>query len=329
MSVQNILALTSVKMGLNPSDAGQRNVLLRFLNEAAYELYMQSDMAGSLMEQVFKINGDQTIALPNYVGELRAVREYNSMIPWSINQLRPRYNQSNWTDFWRNFRLKNRAPLMASITNESLINITVPSVESTPITVSISGRTAIANQITETVTVNATSVSTTNQFLDVVAVSKSQITNYDVTLADVDNKLLTIIPNNELQAWYQIVDVSTMPWLTSSSSTLDHYVEILYKKALPYLSDDGDEFPAQGYDPIVSNKMMQIWATEEGKADVALAYDQLTSRSLARKHEEANRATQDKISLVVNTHDTLNPRIRPRRPGRYGGYGATTRYGAF
>ena len=327
MSVQNILALTSVKMGLNPSDAGQRNVLLRFLNEAAYELYMQSDMAGSLMEQVFKINGDQTIALPNYVGEIRAIREYTSMIPWSINQMRPRYNQSNWSDFWRNFRLKGRMALMASITNESVINITVPSVEATPITVTVTGSTAIANQITETVTVNSTTVSTTNQFLDVIAVSKSQVTSYDVTLADVDNKLLTIIPNNELQAWYQIVDVSTMPWLPTSSSTLDHYVEILYKKALPYLSNDGDEFPAQGYDPIVSNKMMQIWATEEGKADVALAYDQLTSRSLARKHEEANRATQDKIAFVVNTHDTLNPRIRPRRPGRYGGYGATTRYG--
>lgn len=327
MSVSNILSLTSAKMGLNPSDAGQRAVLLRFLNEAAYELYMQSDMAGSLMEQVFKVNGDQTIALPSYVGELRALREYTSMIPWSINQMRPRYNQSNWSDFWRNWRLKNRSPLMSSITNESVMLVVVPSVEATPITVTITGRTAAANQITETVTVNSTSVATTNVFIDVVAVSKSQITDYDVTITDIDGKTLTVIPNNELQAWYQIVDVSTMPWLPTTTSSLDHYLEVLYKKALPYLSNDGDEFPAPGYDHILSNKMMQIWAQEEGKADLALAYDQLTTRSLARKHEEANRATQDKIAFVVNTHDTLNPRIRPRRPGRYGGYGATTRYG--
>jgi hypothetical protein len=216
---------------------------------------------------------------------------------------------------------------MNVITNESVITVTVPSVETTPLTVSITGQTDTATSITEVVTMTSTSVSTVNNFVDVTAVSKSVVTSYDVTLTDVDGNTLTVIPNNELQAWYQIVDVSTMPWLPTSTSSLDHYVEVLYKKALPYLQNDGDEFPAQGYDHIISNKMMQIWAQEEGKADVALAYDQLTTRSLARKTEEANRATQDKVGFVVNPHDTLNPRIRPRRPGRYGGYGATTRYG--
>jgi len=72
---------------------------------------------------------------------------------------------------------------------------------------------------------------------------------------------------------------------------------------------------------------LQVWAQEQGNAQLALQYDQLTTRSLARKMEETNRATQDKVGFVVNPHDTLNPRIRPRRPGRYGGYGATTRYG--
>lgn len=326
MSVATILSLTGNKMGLNPSDSGQRDVLLRFLNEAAFELYMQSDMAGSLMEQTIKVNGDQTIALPHYIGELRAVRETVSMIPWSINQMRPRYNQSNWSDFWRNWRLKGKSPLVSSITNESVITILSPVVD-TSVVISITGKTAIASNITETVTVSALSVSTTNQFVDVIAVSKNKVTDFDITLTDIDDKVLTVIPNNELQTWYQIVDVSTMPWLPTSSSSLDHFVEVLFKKALPYLSNDGDEFPAPGFDHIVANKMMQIWAQEQGQAEVALAYDQLTTRSLARKHEEANRATQDKVGFIVNTHDTLNPRIRPRRPGRYGGYGATTRYG--
>lgn len=328
MSVANILTMAGNKMGLNPSEANQREVLLRFLNEAANELYMQSDMSGSLMEQVFKVNGDQTIAMPSYVGELRAIREYSSMIPWSINQMRPRYNQSNWPDFWRNWRLKGRMPLMASITNEAQIVVTVPSVELVPVTVTIVGRTETGTQVTEVVTMSALSVSTVKSFMEpVLSVSKSQVTDYDVTLSDVDGKVLTIIPNNELQAWYQIIDISTMPWLTTSQTSLDHNVEVLYKKALPYLSADSDEFPAQSYDYIVVNKLLQLWAQEQGNAEMAIAYDQLTTRSLARKQEEANRATQDKIAFVINPHDTLNPRIRPRRPGRYGGYGGTTRYG--
>ena len=327
MSVSNILKLTSAKTGLNPADSAQREVLLRFLNEAAYELYMQCDMPGSLMEQVIKVNGDQTIALPHYIGELRAIREYTSMIPWSINQMRPRYNQSNWSDFWRNWRLKNKQPLMSSITNESVIQVVVPVVEVDPLLVTITGQTETATQVTETVTMTALTVSTVNVFLDITGISKSKITEYDVNITDIDDKVLTVIPNNELQPWYMIVDVSTMPWLPTSTSSLDHFVEVMYKRTLPYLSNDGDEFPANNCDHIIANKMLQIWAQENGDAQQALNYDALTTRSLARKMEEVNRATQDKIAFVVNPHDTLNPRIRPRRPGRYGGYGATTRYG--
>lgn len=327
MSVGNILKLAQAKTGLNPEDNNQRNVLLRYLNEAAYEIYMQADLPGSLIEQVFKVNGDQTISLPWTVGELRAVREYTSMIPWSLNQMKPRYFQSNWPDFWRNWRFKNKQPLMASITNESVVTISVPVVETTPLEVTITGSTATASSISETVQVTGLTVQTTNFFTDITTILKSKVTEYDVTILDVDGKTLSVIPNTELSTWYTIVDISTMPWLPTSTSSLDHYVEVLYKRTLQYLSNDGDEFPANNCDHIVANKMIQIWYQESGDAQNALAYDQLTTRSLARKVEEVNRATQDKIGFVVNPHDTLNPRIRPRRPGRYGGYGATTRYG--
>jgi len=328
MAVKHILQLAGNKMGLNPSDSAQRPVLLRFLNEAAFELYIQADLPGSLMEQVFKVNGDQTISLPQYVGEVRAIREMTSMIPWSINQMRPRYNQSNWPDFWRNWRLQGKRPLQSSITNESVMIISVPQVDTPNLTVNITGRTADATSLTETVTMNAKSVQTQNTFMEpITSVTKSAITDYDVTITDVDGNLLTTIPNNDLSAWYQTIDVSTMPWLPTSNTSLDHYLEVLYKKALPYLSNDGDEFPAQGCDHIVANKMIQVWAQEQGNVQLALAYDQLNTRALARKNEEFNRATEDRVGFTINPHDTLNPRIRPRRPGRYGGYGATTRYG--
>jgi hypothetical protein len=102
MSVKYILQQFGNKVGLNPAQANQRATMLRFVNEAARELYDQSDMVGSQMEQLFKINGDQTISFPTYVGELRAVRPWDTETPWHINQMRPRYNQINWPDKWRN-----------------------------------------------------------------------------------------------------------------------------------------------------------------------------------------------------------------------------------
>jgi hypothetical protein len=42
MSVEYILSQAGAKIGLNPSTATDRAVLLRFLNEGGRELYMQS-----------------------------------------------------------------------------------------------------------------------------------------------------------------------------------------------------------------------------------------------------------------------------------------------
>ena len=322
-----MLSQAGAKMGLNPSDSNERPVLLRFLNEAADELYAQSDMAGSWVEQAFKVNGDQTIAMPHYVGNIRAIREYQSLIPWNIQQMRPRYNVSNWSDFWRTFRLKGKQALEKTITNQAPVVFKVSAVETPPVVITITGSTPNASSVTEQVTINATSVSSVNDWIDITALNKSGVNSYDITVSDVDGNPLAVLHNNEKNSTYQIVDVSTCPWLNNTQSAQDHYVEVLYKKKLPYLSADGDEFPAQGYDNVIVNKMLQLWFEEQGKPDLASAYDQKATRSLARKHEEENRATQDTVAFTENSHDNLNPRVRARRPARYGGYSTTQRYG--
>ena len=327
MSVKTILDLASVKMGMNPSST-DRSVLLRFLNEAAYEMHMQADMPGSLMEMTFKMNGDMTLSLPWYVGEIRAIRETATFIPWSINRLQPRYYQSNWPDFWRNFRLKGKYACMQAVINEGPVVINVPQVDSPNLTVTITGSTATASQISEIITVNSTQVQSVNSWTDIRGILKSEVTQYDVTVNDIDGRLLSVIPNTEYETWYTIVDISTMPWLATSQSQLDHWVEVLYKRRLPTLTNDGDEYPANDVDHIVANKMVQLWAQEQGNIQLATALDGMNTRSMARKMEEVNRSTQDKVALVYNKHDTLNSRIRPRRPFRYGGYGTTTTMGA-
>ena len=322
MSVGIILHLAGAKMGLSPLVASQRTVLLRILNEAAEELYDQSDPVGSLAEQVFKVNGDQTISCPWYVGKIRAIREADTHIIWSINKMRPHYNQFSWKDMWRNVRLRNTQSLMCTVTNQSIGVITVPIIETPPIQITVSGPAINATNVSETIIMTALALNTTNNFLDYTSVKKDRVNDCDITLSDVDGKVLTIIPNNQLEAFYQIVDVSTCPWLSQSSSTLDHYLEILFKKTLPILSNDSDEYPVAKNDYILVNKMMQLWNEEQGKVDMAMAYDTKATRGLARKMEDQEKATQDEVSLVSNPHDTLMPRIGRgyrRYFGRFGG----------
>ncbi len=318
MAVKYILDQIGNKIGLNPADTNQRAVLLRYLNEAARELYPQCDMEGSLVEQVFKVNGDQTISLPAHVETIRAIRELNSQIAWHPNRLRPRYNQFNWTDMWRNWRLKNRQCLQATVINQSIGVISVTAVETPPIVVTVSGPTESATCVSETITMDATSKSTTNQYLDYVSFTKDRVNNYDVRLADVDDRTLTVIPNNELQAVYQIIDVSQLPFLPQDVSVQSNYVEVLYKKKLSQLHNDADEFPAIGYDDILVDKCCQLYYEEGGKIEQAIAYDAKATRTMARRQEDQNKETEDMISLVANPHDTIHRKIAGRSRQRYG-----------
>lgn len=309
MPVKYILDQAGNKMGLNPSNTNERSVLLRFLNEAARELYAQADIEGTLMEQVFKVNGDQTISCPWYVGPIRGVREYASMQVWHVNQMRPRYNQFNWQDMWRNLRLRNKQALMATVTNQAEGILTVPVVENPPIVVMVTGPTATGSSVNETVTMDAVSKSTVNQFLDYTTVTKDRVNTYDITLSDVDGKVLTVIPNCMTQAQYQIIDVSSCPWLSQNTSTFDNYLEILYKKTLTILSNDNDEFPGIGFDDILVNKILQLWYEEQNKPELAIAYDAKATRTYARKQEEQNRDTEDLVAFVAHPHDTMLKKI--------------------
>ena len=323
MPVSYILSQAGKKLGLNPSATNDRSTLLRYLNEAARELYDQSDMIGVLMEQVFKVNGDQTISCPYYVGPIRAARELYSHRAWHINQMRPRYNQISWKDMWHNYRVRNTQALMATVTNTSVGVITVPFVETPPIEVTVVGPTALSSNASETVVMTATSMNTTNQYIDYTTVEKDRVNDYDVTLSDADGNILTIIPNCMLEASYQIIDVSSYPFTNYNASPQSNYMEILYKKALLYLSNDSDSFPSKtNFDDILVNKIMQLNKEEQDKPELAMAYDTKATRSLARKQEDQNRATEDEIALARHPHDRIQGRVSGSRIWRFGQWGA-------
>lgn len=311
MPVDYILSQAGRKIGLNASNPNDRVTLLRYLNEAAPELYAQSDMDGTLMEQVFKVNGDQTISLPYYVGPVRAVRELASNWVWSIHQMRPRYNKFNWKDCFRNLRMRNLQALQYTVTNQSKGVITVPVVEDPPIVVSVVGPTDSSSQAQESVTMDAVSKTTANCYNDYITVMKDRVNDYDVTLSDADGNILTVIPNSMCEAKYQIIDVSIFPFLNyNPNSPVINYLEILYKQALIKLENDTDSFPSKtNYDDVLVNKICQLYFEEQKNPEQAMAYDAKATRTLARLHEDQNRGAEEEIALTQNPHDTLHSKI--------------------
>ena len=161
MGLFYILEQFTRKLGLQVSDPTARALALKYINPAALELYNLSDMSGCLDEQLFKVNSNQEIAFPPYMGNLRAMR-YASWYKGDIklSQMRPNYNQFNWEQAWKNWRIKDTRTLEMSLQNQSQLIIQVPTVEDPPIVVNVSGPTLQAANATESITMTQTTMNT-------------------------------------------------------------------------------------------------------------------------------------------------------------------------
>ena len=304
-------------MGLNPSDTTQRAILLDKVNTAAKELYNTSDMAGCLEEECFKVNGNQTIAFPEYMGNIRAMREGYNRREITLTQMRPRYNQYNWKDGWRNWRQKGLHPLQTSLRNQSVLNLSVAAVETPPVVVHISGPSIGSAMLHESVTMDELAKQTVNTYLDVASFTKETVNNWDVILSDADGNQISYLAANKKRALFQIIDVSDAPWYFPNTNPLVGWVEVLYKKALPWFSNDTDEFPAPGYDDVLVYKCLQSWYEDQNNPQAAIAYYQKAIMVLAQIHEDANRGTDDVISMCDHPHDMMNARVGFGRDWRY------------
>ena len=305
MSVEYILDRVGKKLGINPNDNHQRSIMLDYLNEAAQELYEESDMVGSLTEDSFYVQGDKTIALPSNVSSIRAMREKESQYPWVLTNLTERYSRNNVEQDDRTWRVRGYEPFKLTPTNYAGIKATVASAMS-DVTLTIVGKKSDASRYVETVTLSGTSNSFSTTFTSIESVIKSDVCTYDISIKQADDTVLAVIPNNEKESRYLICDVSEYPWESTATQDDEHTLEVLYKRKLPYLSKDSDEFPADGYDNILVNKVMQLFLEEQGKMEEARIYDQKASRSLGRRNADLERGQLQKVKFDKHPHDKLS-----------------------
>jgi hypothetical protein len=287
MSVKNIVSEFSRKTGIT-----DRNVVLSFLNVAAQELYEEADLEGSLMEQSFYVDEFRTLAFPTYVGQIRAMRENVSQIRWELINHGPKYSALNWGEnAWRKWIVLGISPIMRTRLNQGPLRIEADKDSFTTIV----GSTDTSSRVTEII---AGSGETKTSFNDIFSISKDRVTKADTLIYDTDDNLISRIPNYNLVASFKLVDVSKFP-----SLSVPFVMDVLFKKALPYLSSDTDEFPAPNHDDVIVNKMMQLFKEEQGDLQGAVAYDQKITRSITRKLFDASRGRRISVRFEPHPHD--------------------------
>ncbi|MAT11052.1 MAG: hypothetical protein CMM02_08595 [Rhodopirellula sp.] len=305
MSLEYILDRVGKKLGINPNDSHQRSIMLDYVNEAAQELYEESDMVGSLTEDSFYVQGDKTIALPSNVSSVRAIREKESQTTWNLSNLTERYAFNNLEQDDRTWRIKGYETFMVTPTSYSGMKATATQAM-TDITLTVVGSRSGATRFVEEVEMDATSNTFSTTFTSIESIIKSDVCTYDISIKQSDDTVVAVIPNNEKESRYLIVDVSEYPWESDAAQNDEHTLEVLYKKKLPYLSKDSDEFPADGYDNIIINKVMQLFLEEQGKMEEAILYDRKATRSLGRRNADLERGQLQKVRFDKHPHDKLN-----------------------
>jgi hypothetical protein len=102
-----------------------------------------------------------------------------------------------------------------------------------------------------------------------------------------------------------IVDVSEFPFSSTAAQDDQHTLQVLYKKTLPVMRNDRDEFPAPGYDNILVSKCMELFLEEQGKMEEAILHDRKASRSLARRQADLERGQEQQVIFKRHNHDKL------------------------
>jgi hypothetical protein len=330
MSVEYILDRFGKKVGMLPSDTSQRALLLDYLNEAAQELYEQSDMPGSLEEAEFYVQGDKTVAMPADVYAIRSVREKSGRNEeWETESLSARYRENNWETNHAKFRIKGYSPLKVSLptsitdaansTNKLVVRaygitttdddyeVVVKTPYSEALLVSVAGP-AVADATASTnVTLAPSNNVTVKDIISFARTNKPTATVGVVQLIDyADNNIVYAeIPSNRMESRYLIVDVSEFPFSSSAAEDDSHTLQVLYKKTLTRLQNDTDEFPAPGYDNILVSKCMELFLEEQGKLEEAILHDRKATRSLARRQADLERGQEQKIVFKRHNHDKL------------------------
>jgi len=345
MSVEYILDRFGKKVGMLPSDDNQRSLLLDYLNEAAQELYEQSDMPGALEEAEFYVQGDKTIAMPADVYAIRGIREKASNNDiWDAEPMTARYRENGWETDHNKFRIKGYSALQRSLpttitgagSNANQLKIIVygPTTGADVVHVkanmndlyiaeasnSISGSDT-GDITTQTVIFDGSSpikdilsfhrtrpLGETGSHTNPVSTITGEVAGHGITqlvnYSDTSIVYAEILPGHE-ESRYLIVDVSEFPFSSTAAQDDQHTLQVLYKKTLPVMRNDRDEFPAPGYDNILVSKCMELFLEEQGKMEEAILHDRKASRSLARRQADLERGQEQQVIFKRHNHDKL------------------------
>lgn len=308
------------KLGYDPDT--DRTLLVSIINSAAKEVYESTDLPGSLREITCLVPPSSIIALPYFVGELRAMRQTNSRDRLGLREMVSRYSFQPWSpdEIWRAWRVMQKSPTKNSIVNAAVpITLSRHAAETDEVSVTIVGATENSARVEEVALFQPADLELQLQtpFIYIHSITKTTPNTFDIVFTGADQLgaplELAVIPNDRLESTYTIVDVSEYPSGGEVGGST-WYIDVLYKQPLFSLFNDGDTFPCEGFDDAIVYKVLEHEYSEKPDGgQKALGYYEKCNQVINQRVNHSNGTTQKEIIFGPSQYFDLYPANYPVR----------------
>ena len=269
MALKNIRTDIAVEAGYHPDSSDEdKKYLDNKINRLVYDLYTLNDLVGSLMELIiFYDDTTKLVSFPWYVGDVRGAKYYDSPIPITLRDIRPRFATDSYGIQMTDFREIGISSLAIQLQEWSVLKFALPDgeVANENIIIGIVGETPVSSNHEEQVVIlegENTASSISNWINAPRIIQKSKASQFDITITDAEDNEVAIFPNGELRCQFsvwQVRDDNLVGQISANS------IEILYKTRFMALVNDYDEFLNGKYDDVIVWKFLdEFYSTKEG-----------------------------------------------------------------
>lgn len=310
MALKTIRDEIAVEAGYHPdTSVDDKSYLNKKINRLVFDLYTLNDLVGSLMEIiVFYDDTLKLVSLPWYVGEVRGARYYDSPIPITLRDIRPRYAVDSYGIQMSDFREVGISSLAIQLQEWSVLKFALPEgeVANEDILISIVGETPTSANHEEQVTIpqGANEVTTTSNWINAPRIiQKSKASQFDIFITDAEDNELAIFPNGEIRSQYSIWQVRDDLLIGQISA---NSIEVLYKTRFMEMVNDYDEFLNGKYDDVIVWKFLdEFWAKKEGKEEQRDEAKRLWVAKMAQVNKDKSRGKKAELQSTPNKFYSL------------------------
>lgn len=283
----------------NASGQSNTEVVKSAIRMAAEEVWNTVDLPNILQELRVCTNSERFIALPWQVSKVRKVRTTNGKVDMELNTVNALYNDGQFYQSDVICRILRKVPLHTKITNASTIRFALKKVESTDVTLTITGQTDLSGRCIEPVVIPAGRLynETVERYANIPDnITKSRATATDIVISDATGNEIGVFAAHLSECTYYLAQLYDR--CTTINSPYLGCFDIVYKPHMPPLADDNDIFPAPYHQVVIFKALEQIYLKSDETIAVSQAYNQ---KALALLQQ---------FSVDENVGKTMRPTVK-------------------